>query len=103
MKISIEESYYKRSRRGKSPASFHAVQHGDNIKAKVKLDPVLKKHRDLLRGVRKHEREEITAWGKGHHAPHLHARSKEPRITRELGGIKGFWREIDRRGQRCHQ
>jgi len=98
MKISIEESYYKRSRRGKSPASFHAVQHGDNIKAKVKLDPVLKKHRDLLRGVRKHEREEITAWGKGHHAPHLHARSKEPRITRELGGIKGFWREIDRRG-----
>jgi len=98
MKISIEESYYERSRRGKSPASFHAVQHGDNIKAKVKLDPVLKKHRDLLRGVRKHEREEITAWGKGHHAPHLHARSKEPRITRELGGIKGFWREIDRRG-----
>jgi hypothetical protein len=97
MKISIDESYYARSRRGKSPASFHAVQHGDTIKAKVKLDPVLKKHKDLLSGIRKHEREEIKAWGNGHHTPHLHARSKEPNVTRNLGGVKGFWNEIDRR------
>lgn len=98
MKFQITEAYYKTSKKGRPPAIFHAVQHGDNIKAKVRLDPVLKKHKDLLRGVLKHEREEIKAWGNGHHAPHLHARSKEPHVTRKLGGVSGFWKEIERRG-----
>jgi hypothetical protein len=100
MKVIVTKSYYKRSKRGRSPAKFHAVQSGSEVHAKVKLDPVLKRHPDLLRGVLKHENEEIKAWGNGHHAPHLHARSKEPKVTRELGGISGFWREIDRRNKR---
>ena len=100
MKIHITKSYYKKSRKGREPAKFYATQRGGlghDVHAKVKLDPILKKHKDLERGIMKHEKEEIEHWGHGHPAAHHVARHKEPRLTRNIGGVSGFWKEIKRR------
>ena len=99
MKVHIVKTYYKVSRKGRPPAKFHAVQHGlgNDVHAKVTLDPILKKHKDLERGIMKHEKEEIEHWGHGHIGAHHIARSKEPKLTRNIGGVSGFWKEIERR------
>ena len=103
MKIHITKTYYKVSRKGREPAKFHAKQPrglGTDVHAKVMLDPILKKHKDLERGIMRHEREEIEHWGHGHIASHHVARSKEPKLTRNIGGVSGFWKEIDRRNKK---
>lgn len=103
MKLHISKRYYKNSRKGREPAIYHAKQPkgvGTDIHAIVKLDPILKKHRDLRKGILKHESSEIEAWGKGRTACHRYASSKEPEVTRKLGGVKGFWKEIEKRNRR---
>jgi len=103
MKVHIKKVYHKKTRIGRPPASFHAKQPkwvGTTVHAVVKLDPILKKHKDLHRGIMKHEKHEIKAWGQGLPMPHAHARTKEPKLTRNIGGVSGFWKEIDRRKNR---
>ncbi len=102
IKIKLRKRYYKRSQKGRSPASFNVRQSegvGSTIHATIKLDPVLKKHKDLRESIVKHEVNEIKAWGEGHHAPHAHARHKEPKLTKHIGGVSGFWKEIEKRGR----
>ena len=103
MDIRVRKRYYKRSKKGRSPASFIARQPrgvGTDVHATIRLDPVLKKHKDLRKGVLKHETDEIKAWGKGKTSTHRYANRNEPKVTRRLGGVKGFWREIERRNKR---
>ncbi len=103
MDIRIRKRYYERSDKSRSPASFTARQPkgvGTTVHATIRLDPVLKKHKDLRKGVLKHETDEIRAWGKGKTSTHRLANRKEPQVTRKLGGTKGFWGEIDRRNRR---
>jgi hypothetical protein len=103
MKVHITKSYYKVSRKGREPAKFHATQKGGlghDVHAKVKLDPILKKHKDLERGIMKHEKTEIEHWGHGHPASQHVARFKEPKLTRTIGGVSGFWKEIEKRERR---
>ena len=45
----------------------------------------------------KHEKEEIEHWGHGHPASHHVARFHEPKLTRTIGGVSGFWKEIEKR------
>jgi hypothetical protein len=103
MKVIVREKYYKRSEVGREPAKFHAEQPkgiGTNIHAIVTLDPVLKKHKDLHKAIMKHEVTEIKHWGEGNTGSHHHARRKEPHLTRNIGGVSGFWKEIKRRERR---
>ncbi|KKL86535.1 hypothetical protein LCGC14_1943760 [marine sediment metagenome] len=100
MKLYIKKKYYKRSRKGREPVSYHAKQPkgvGTDVHATLYLDPVLKKHRDLRKGLIRHEKEELKAWGRGKSGGHTIARRKEPKLTRDIGGVSGFWKEIERR------
>ena len=97
MKITIKKEYYKRSRPGEEPIHYRVHQKGDVVHATVKMDPVLKKHDDLRNALVTHERREITAWARGDTAAHSHAKAKEPKAIRNIGGVSGFWREIKRR------
>jgi len=103
MKVHVKKRYYKRNLRHRSPATYEAEQPhgvGTDVHATIKMSPILRKHKDLRDGILKHEMEEITAWGRGSTRPHRTASSKEPLITRKLGGERGFWKEIDRREKR---
>ena len=100
MKLYIRKRYRKRSKRGGKPASFHATQPkgvGTDVHAIIKLDPILKKHKDLRKGILRHERKEIEAWGRGRTDSHRYANNREPEVTRRLGGVRGFWKEIRKR------
>jgi hypothetical protein len=100
MKVHIKKTYLKRNLRKHSPARFHARQPkgvGTDVFATVKLAPVLRKHKDLHKGIMKHEEHEIREWGKGRHDAHERARLKEPKATRKLASTKEFWQEIERR------
>lgn len=100
MRIVIKREYYKKSRKGKEPIKYHASQPGGvgtDVYATLKLDPVLRKHKDLRESLVNHEKNEIREWGKGSARAHTTARQKEPRLTRDIGGVSGFWQEIDRR------
>lgn len=97
MVLKATVSYYKRSNKQRPPATYRAKRKGGKVVADIKLDPILKKHKDLRRGVLKHEKDEIRAWARGNTAPHRYASKREPRVTHRLGGERGFWREIERR------
>ena len=105
MQIKIRKKYLKRIRPGKSPVRFHAVQpKGENttVHALIIIDPVLRKHPDFKEPMIKHEIDEVRHWGEGshcHHA-HIHAKSKEPKLTRNLS-VEGFWREIEKRKKKA--
>ena len=68
MRVKAKTSYYKRSRRGKSPATYRARQPrgiGTTVHADIKLDPVLRKMPKERRLIMLHEQREIRNWGKG--------------------------------------
>ena len=68
MRVQTKTSYYKRGRRGKSPATYRARQPigiGTTVHADIKLDPVLRKMPKERRLIMLHEQREIRDWGKG--------------------------------------
>jgi hypothetical protein len=102
MKVKIKKVYYKRSQKGRDPVKFHAVQKGGigtDIHAVIKLDPVLRRkhNKDLHNAMMGHELYEIKDWGGGCDKAHHHAKHREPKLTRRIGGVSGFWAEIKRR------
>ena len=102
MKLCLRRAYYKRSRVGREPVRFHVRQPqgvGTAIRGTIWLDPVLRKrrHADLRQALVRHETDEIKAWGKGKAGAHTRAKSREPKAIRSIGGVTGFWREIQRR------
>lgn len=100
MKVILKKEYYSRSKRGREPIKYHAKQPkgvGTDVFAIVRLDPILRKHKDLQKVLLHHERNELQEWGKGSRGSHSKARRKEPRLTRSIGGVSGFWKEIERR------
>ena len=101
MKVHVEKEYYKNVRKGKSPCKFTARQPngiGTDIYAKIRLDPILrkKKLKPIREAMVRHEMNEIETWGKGRCSPHRSANSKEPRVSKVLGGTKGFWNYVKR-------
>ena len=100
--MGIRIRHYKRRRRDKKPSVYRVMQDGDGVSGTVWLDPVLKKkrHQDLKRGILKHELTEIDAWAKGKTNPHTIASRAEPKVTKKLGGERGFWAEIAKRERR---
>jgi hypothetical protein len=100
MKIKVKKRYLKHSKTGRSPIRFHAEQPrgiGTTVHAVIVLDPILKSHSDLKIPILKHEIDEIKHWGEGKKScSHSHAKSKEPKLTRNLS-VCGFWNEIKRR------
>jgi len=100
MKVKIRKVYYKNVRHGRDPIHFHAVQPngvGTDVHAELHIDPILRKHKDLKRAMVNHEKHELMMWGKGHADAHQHAKRKEPKLTRCIGGVNGFWNEIKKR------
>lgn len=101
----VQVKYYKNSDRNRSPATFQTVQPngvGTRSHATIMLDPVLKarKNRDLKRAVLRHEKQEIDAWEVGSPIPHIHAKSKEGKLTQNMQYANQFWEEEDRRNRR---
>lgn len=100
MKIYVTKKYYKRSVKGREPIKYNAKQPkgvGTDVHATVMLDPVLKKHGDLREALLRHERKEMLLWGKGESGCHRKALLSESDKIRRLGGVSGFWREVERR------
>jgi hypothetical protein len=99
MKVFITKRYYKRSRPSEEPIKYDAHQKrvGADVHATIHMDPVLRSHPDLRKALLKHETTEIRTWGKGESGGHSKARSQEPKIIRNIGGVGGFWKEIKRR------
>ena len=101
MKVKIRKKYLKTNRAWQSPIKFRATQpKGENtdVHALIIMQPVLKKHPDLRKPMIRHEVDEIKHWGEGsccHHA-HKHAKSREPKLTRNMS-VNSFWSEIKRR------
>ena len=92
--------FYKRVRQGEEPIHYTAKQPkgvGTNVFATIYLDPILKKYPDLMKALLKHELNEIKAWGMGKTGVHAKARSREATLTKNIGGVSGFWKEIKRR------
>lgn len=101
--LKITYKYYKHIRRGEEPIRYTARQPkgvGTTVFATIYLDPILKKHPDLKRALVKHEVAEIKTWAVGKTGSHTRARGQEPALTREIGGVSGFWKEIKRRESR---
>lgn len=100
MKIKIRKKYLKRNYTNDSPVKFHARQPngvGTDVQAIITIAPVLRKHPDLRKPMVKHEVDEIKHWAVNHSGSHDHAKGKEPKLTRNIGGVSGFWKEIKRR------
>ena len=102
MKIFITKRYEKRVNAGRQPEPirFHVEQPkgvGTDVHATITMNPVLRKHPDLRKAMLGHEVHEIKEWGKGGHAAHAKSHRKEPKLTRGIGGVSGFWKEIKRR------
>ena len=102
MKIKVKKIYYKKSQHGRNPIHFEATQPngiGTDVKAVIKIDPILRKHhnKDLRQAMMGHELYEIKDWANGCDKAHHHAKRREPKLTKEIGGVTGFWREIKRR------
>jgi hypothetical protein len=107
MKLHLKRKYYKHTKSGREPIRFHVTQPegiGTDIYGTIWLDPVLRKraNADLRKALIKHETDEIKAWGRGKSGVHTKAKSKEPKLIREIGGVSGFWREIERRNKEGH-
>ena len=101
--LKITYKYYKRVRRGEEPIRYTVRQPGGvgtTAYATIYLDPILKKHADLRKALVNHELREIKAWAIGRTGSHTGARREEPVLTRDIGGVSGFWKEIKRRESR---
>ena len=101
--IAITKRYYPKSLVGREPIRYSAKQPngiGSTVYAIIYLDPILRKHPDLERALMRHEVNEIRAWSTGKPGAHTIAKSKEPKMLRDIGGVSGFWREIARREKR---
>lgn len=102
MKLHLKKRYYKTSRRGREPIRYSVRQPrgvGTDIYGEVRIASVLRKrkNKDLRKALMRHEIAEIRKWGKGGKATHSEARKREPKLTRGIGGVSGFWKEIKRR------
>jgi len=98
--LKITYKYYKHVRRGEEPIRYTVRQPegvGTTAYVTIYLDPILKKHPDLKRALVKHEIDEIKAWAMEKTGSHAKARHREPALTRNIGGVSGFWKEIKRR------
>jgi hypothetical protein len=100
MIIDIDYVYNKRSNRKKSPATYTARQNsvGGNVRAIVRLDPILKGHSDLRRLVKNHEKKEIEHWASGNptHVAHNEALKNHQHVK----DGKELWKIIDRRNRK---
>jgi len=101
MKLHKKIVYFKNIRHGKEPCKYEASQpNGVNtdVYATIKLDPILKKKKlqSIRDGMLKHETVEITRWGKGAEYSHRAANSAEPSASKKLGGVSGFWSQVDK-------
>lgn len=99
MEVGYEIKYSRVWREGVSPARYVALRKGNKIIAHITLHPILRKYPDLRIGVLQHETNEIAAWARGNTASHRYANDRESRVTKQLGGVKGFWKEIKLRRQ----
>ena len=102
MKLRLKKKYYKNVRRGKEPIRYRVRQpkgKGTDIEGTIFIDPILRKrkNKDLKKALLNHEINEIRNWGKGLKKSHSKARSKEPKLTKNIGGVLGFWKEIEKR------
>ena len=102
MKLALKRRYYTTSRRGREPIRYHVRQPkgvGTTVHGVIYMDPVLRRHSnaDLRKALVGHEVREIRAWGAGKLASHSKARNQEPALTKKIGGVSGFWKEISRR------
>jgi hypothetical protein len=104
MKLHIKKEYFKNIRRGKEPCKYVATQPqgvNSDVYATIKLDPILrkKKLKPILKGMLKHEKVEITRWGKGDRYSHRDAEKQEPAITRDkIKNVSGFWKYCKDKG-----
>ena len=101
--IVITKRYYPKSLVGREPIRYSAKQPngvGSTVYATIYLDPILRKYPDLERALISHEVNEIRAWSIGRSGAHTIARSVEPKMLQDIGGVTGFWREIARREKR---
>ena len=92
--------WYPNSKPGREPVKFVARKIGEkNIYITVYADPVLKKrkNKDLKDALFKHEVREAMLWARGKTNAHSIAKKNEPDLTEHMGGVSGFWREINRR------
>lgn len=102
MKIKKKILYYKRKRPNKSPATYHASQRygvGTDIKATIKLDPILKDRPKERRIIINHEMEEIRNWGKGLKRRKAHKKAQRTKKDNYIDTPKEFW-NIIKRGKR---
>lgn len=100
MRVILKKRYYAKTVPGREPVRYTASQPGGvgtTVYATVYMDPVLRRHPDLKQAMLNHEAREIRAWGGGSTRPHRTAKEAEPRLTRQIGGVSGFWAEIRRR------
>ena len=100
VKVIIERSYYARTRPGQEPIRFHARQPGGigkPVHLEIKEDPVLRRHKDLQRALEAHEVHEARYWGEGKSNAHSLAKKHEPEMSKRIGGVSGFWKEVKRR------
>lgn len=102
MELHLTTRYYKHSKVGREPIRFHVRQPkgiGTDVHGAIWLDPILKEpqNADLREALIKHELNEIKVWGQGNKASHTEAKGREPTLTKNIGGVSGFWHEIKRR------
>lgn len=106
MKLKITEKWYKRTQRGRVPMRYqcrgYKTKDGKGAGKKVKTgwvtdaviykDPILKKHPQLEKAIKKHEIDEIKARARGMslNQAHSYACKREPRIIKGLN-VKQFW------------
>ncbi len=98
MKLHKKIVYYKKSRVGREPCKYVAVQpkgKGTDVYATIKLDPILRKRKlkTVKNGMLKHEKVEIMRWANGDRYSHRDAEKREPKITKDkIKNTTGFWR-----------
>jgi hypothetical protein len=98
--VVVKRSYYARSRPGEEPIRYKAKQPrgvGTTVHVQMIEDPVLRRHKDLQRALEGHEIREAKAWGEGKSNAHTVARRNEPALSKRIGGVGGFWKEVRRR------
>lgn len=94
----IIKKYYKRSRRGEPVIMYHAKDTNGDFKLDkkdkviVKIDPALKKRKDIERSLMKHEKTELMLRARGVNLNKAHriARSKESKLTRNKS-LSDIW------------
>jgi hypothetical protein len=97
----IVKKYYKKPRRGEPIIRYKAKDSNENFrldkgdKIIIRIDPALKKRRDIERSLMKHEKTELMLRAKGVKLNKAHriARSKEPKLTRNKS-LNDIWKML---------